>query len=83
VQYDGSGDAILAPVGSMTLRRLIEERQPTLALHGHIHEARGRYTLGRTVGFNPGSAYGEGALLGVLVRISSTKGLRSYTFTQG
>ncbi|MBI4259682.1 MAG: metallophosphoesterase [Actinobacteria bacterium] len=83
VQYDGSSQPIMDPVGSRSVRRLIEERQPTLALHGHIHEGRGRYVLGKTVGFNPGSVYSEGTLLGVLVRVSSNRGVRSYTFTSG
>ncbi len=83
VRYDGSGEPIMVPVGSEAIRRLIQERQPTIALHGHIHEGRGRYQLGRTVGLNPGSAYQDGTLLGVLLRVSSKRGLRSYTFTSG
>jgi Icc-related predicted phosphoesterase len=83
VQYAGSGEPDMVPVGSTEVRRLIEERQPTLALHGHIHEGRGRYALGRTVGFNPGSVYSDGTLYGVLVSMSSRKGLRHYTLTSG
>lgn len=83
VQYDGSGEPIMVPVGSETIRRLIEERQPTVAVHGHIHEGRGRYKLGRAVGFNPGSVYSDGTLYGVLLRLSTEKGVRDYTFTSG
>lgn len=83
VQFTGSGEPDMVPVGSRSVRRLIEERQPGLALHGHIHEGRGRYALGRTVGFNPGSVYSDGVLYGVLVRVSSTRGVRSYTLTTG
>jgi Icc-related predicted phosphoesterase len=83
VQYDGSGEPIMVPVGSRSIRRLIAERQPTVALHGHIHEGRGRYGIGRSVGFNPGSVYSEGTLYGVLVRLSTKKGVRHYTFTSG
>lgn len=82
VQYR-AGQPEMIPVGARSLRTLIEERQPTLALHGHIHEGRGRYTIGSTVGFNPGSQYQDGVLLGVLIRISATRGLRSYTFVAG
>lgn len=82
VRYTGSGEPDKVPVGSRSVRRLIEERQPGLALHGHIHEGRGRYALGRTVGFNPGSVYSDGTLYGVLVRVSSD-GVRSYTLTAG
>jgi Icc-related predicted phosphoesterase len=83
VQYGGSGEPDMVPVGSTEVRRLIEERQPALALHGHIHEGRGRYALGRTVGFNPGSVYSDGTLYGVLVSVSPRKGLRHYTLTSG
>jgi hypothetical protein len=82
VQYR-AGQPEMIPVGARSLRTLIEERQPTLALHGHIHEGRGRYTIGSTVGFNPGSQYQDGVLLGVILRVSGTKGLRSYTFVAG
>ena len=56
VQYDGSGEPIMDPVGSTTIRTLIAERQPTIALHGHIHEGRGRYRIGTTHGFNPAAS---------------------------
>jgi Icc-related predicted phosphoesterase len=42
------------PSGSVSLRRFLEERQPDLLLCGHIHEARGRAWLGRTLGVNVG-----------------------------
>lgn len=83
VRYDGSGEPMLAPVGSTSVRGLIEERQPTIALHGHIHEGRGRYKLGRTSGFNPGSQYQDGVLQGVLLRVSPKHGLRDFVFTAG
>jgi Icc-related predicted phosphoesterase len=82
VQYR-AGQPDMIPVGARSLRALIAERQPTLALHGHIHEGRGRYTIGSTVGFNPGSQYQDGVLLGVIVRISPKRGLRSYSFVAG
>jgi uncharacterized protein len=83
IQYSASGEAEMAPVGARSVRRLIEERQPELCLHGHIHEGRGRYRMGRTVGFNPGSVYSDGVLYGVLVRVSSDRGVRSYSLTSG
>jgi Icc-related predicted phosphoesterase len=83
VQYDTNGEPRMRPVGSSAIRQLIEERGPTLALHGHIHEGRGRYKLGRTVGLNPGSQYQDGVLLGVLIRVSPTAGVRDVTFTAG
>ena len=83
VQYDGSGEPVMVPVGSHAIRDLIAERQPTIALHGHIHEGRGRYRIGTTAGFNPGSQYQDGVLQGLLLRVSARKGLRDFAFTAG
>lgn len=83
VQYDGAGEPDMIPVGSTAVRDLIAERQPTIALHGHIHEGRGRYRIGSTSGFNPGSQYQDGVLLGLLIRVSSKQGLRHFAFTAG
>jgi Icc-related predicted phosphoesterase len=83
VRYDAGGEPRMQPVGSSSIRGLIEERVPTLALHGHIHEGRGRYRLGRTIGANPGSQYQDGVLMGILVRVSATNGVRDLTFTAG
>jgi Icc-related predicted phosphoesterase len=83
VQYDAAGEPRMRPVGSRSIKQLIQERQPTLALHGHIHEGRGRYKLGDTVGANPGSQYQDGVLLGVLIRISAARGVQDLAFTAG
>lgn len=83
VQYDGGGEPVMVPVGSTAVRQLVTDRQPTVALHGHIHEGRGRYRIGRTVGVNPGSQYQDGVLLGVLLRVSTRQGLRDVAFTAG
>lgn len=83
VRYDAAGEPIMLPVGSRRIRELIEAEQPTLGLHGHIHEGRGRYRLGRTVGYNPGSQYQNGELLGVLVRLDGRRGVRDATLTAG
>lgn len=42
-------------VGSKSIREFIEERQPSAALCGHIHESRNTDKLGRTLMINPGS----------------------------
>jgi Icc-related predicted phosphoesterase len=73
----------MMPVGSTTIRSLIAERQPSVALHGHIHEGRGRYRIGTTQGFNPGSQYQDGVLNGMLLRVSDRQGLRNVVFTAG
>jgi Icc-related predicted phosphoesterase len=83
VQYDGSGEPAMVPVGSVAIRSLIAERQPSIALHGHIHEGRGRYRIGATQGFNPGSQYQDGVLNGLLLRVSDRQGLRNVVFTAG
>jgi len=48
------------PVGSRAMRAFIDQRQPLMTLHGHIHESpavSGHYAeqLGRTLAVNPGS----------------------------
>jgi Icc-related predicted phosphoesterase len=83
IRYDGAGEPTMVPVGSRSIRDLIAEHQPTVALHGHIHEGRGRYRIGATQGFNPGSQYQDGVLLGLLLRVSDRHGVRSSAFTAG
>ena len=70
------GEAIEIPVGSRAVRQIIEEYQPLIALHGHIHESRGIARLGRTVCINPGSEYNSGRIHGALVTLSRGKVLR-------
>ena len=41
-------------VGSKSIRQYIEQKQPLIALCGHVHEARGIDALGRTIIINPG-----------------------------
>jgi uncharacterized protein len=64
-----AGDVLRGPVGSQAVRRLIEERQPLLSVHGHIHESGGERRIGRTVSINPGSEANTGMLQGLLVDI--------------
>ena len=72
----------MVPVGSKSVRKMIEKYQPLMGLHGHIHEARGEAKIGRTVCYNPGSEYGEGILRGVIVYIEE-KGIKSRLFVSG
>ncbi|NIN64933.1 MAG: metallophosphoesterase [Anaerolineae bacterium] len=67
------GHTHMVPVGSTAVRKIIEEYQPLLGLHGHIHESPGRIMLGRTECLNPGSEYAEGILKGFLVEIDGNK----------
>lgn len=61
------GGQTTEPVGSEAVREMIEEHQPPLSLHGHIHESRGKTRIGRTWAVNPGSVYSEGSLQGAVV----------------
>jgi Icc-related predicted phosphoesterase len=61
------------PVGSTAVRQIIEEYQPLLALHGHIHECRGDAQLGRTLAINSGSEYNSGRIHGVTVALGGDR----------
>ena len=55
-------------VGSMAIRELIEDRQPMLTLHGHVHESTRltgswRQRIGRTLSFNAAHEGPELALI--------------------
>jgi uncharacterized protein len=77
------GSMLMGPAGSEAVRAVIEKYQPLIALHGHIHESRGTAKIGKTVCINPGSAYGEGVLHGVLFELDKRKGLKRYQLTSG
>jgi Icc-related predicted phosphoesterase len=68
--------------GSTAVREAIERYQPLVGLHGHIHESGGRFRIGRTQTFNPGSEYVQGVLQGVIVSLRGGR-LVSYQHTQG
>jgi Icc-related predicted phosphoesterase len=63
----------LIPVGSKSVRAIIEKYQPLLGMHGHIHECRGWMKIGRTQCMNPGSEYTEGILSAYLIEIDGEK----------
>lgn len=75
VVYKG-GQPNEIPVGSTAVRQIIEEYQPLLALHGHIHESRGEVVIGRTLAINSGSEYNSGRLHGVTVTLGGDRVLR-------
>lgn len=66
------------PTGSRAVRQVIEETQPVLSLHGHIHESKGVTKIGRTVAINPGSDYGSGHLDGCLVHLGPERVVGQY-----
>ena len=76
VQYDGSGEPIMDPVGSHAIRALIAER-PADHRAARPHPRRtGPLPDRATTGFNPGSQYQDGVLQGLLLRVSARHGLR-------
>jgi Icc-related predicted phosphoesterase len=70
--YQG-GRPVIIPVGSKSVRAIIEKCQPLLGMHGHIHECRGFMNIGRTKCMNPGSEYTEGLLSAYLIELDGVK----------
>jgi Icc-related predicted phosphoesterase len=68
-----AGDVLRGPVGSHAVRRVIEEYQPLLAVHGHVHESGGERRIGATLCINPGSEAGHGVLRGYLVDVGDDR----------
>lgn len=77
------GAAVEEPVGSTAVRDAITRYQPTVALHGHIHECQGAHRIGETVCLNPGSDYSSGVLKGVIVDLAGDGSYRHHLFTNG
>jgi Icc-related predicted phosphoesterase len=77
------GGRSIVPVGSTAVREAIEEGQPALSLHGHIHEARGNTRIGRTLCINPGSSYEQGQLLGAVVDLDGKSKVKRFVLTSG
>ena len=68
--------------GSQAVRDAVKRYQPLVGVHGHIHESGGRFRLGTTQTFNPGSEYVQGSLQGWILGLQGTK-LRGYQHTSG
>jgi uncharacterized protein len=77
------GGRSIIPVGSKAVKEAIEKGQPALALHGHIHEARGNTRIGRTLCINPGSSYEQGQLLGAVVNLDGKGKVKRFVLTSG
>jgi Icc-related predicted phosphoesterase len=77
-----TGGMILISAGSTAVRASIEEHQPLIGLHGHIHESKGIASIGRTQCFNPGSDYNSGVLKGLICDLEGEK-IKSYMFVSG
>jgi Icc-related predicted phosphoesterase len=76
------GEVRMGPVGSTAVRGFIEQHQPLLALHGHVHESKGAENVGRTLCINPGSEYTSGVLNCAIISLFDTKP-PEYQFTTG
>jgi len=81
-QVVSSGHIVMISAGSTAVRSSIEEYQPLMGLHGHIHESGGTARIGRTMCFNPGSEYSSGRLAGFLGEIEG-ESIRSHQLTSG
>jgi Icc-related predicted phosphoesterase len=73
--YEGGRPAFI-PVGSTSVRKVIEKYQPLLGLHGHIHESPGLVKIGKTRCINPGSEYSEGILRAYIIELEGGKAKR-------
>jgi Icc-related predicted phosphoesterase len=77
------GGRSIVPVGSTAVKEAIEEGQPALSLHGHIHEARGNTRIGRTLAINHGSSYEQGQLLGAMIDLDGKQKVKRFILTSG
>ncbi len=67
------GEIVMAHVGSKAIRKVMEEYQPLLGIHGHIHESRAFDKVGKTLIINPGSEYSNGLLHASYILIEGDK----------
>ena len=72
----------LIPVGSRAVKEIIDQYQPLLGLHGHVHEGKGAVRLGKTLCINPGSMYEQGRLLGAVITLDRDR-IKNYILTTG
>jgi hypothetical protein len=78
VVYSGAAP-VMIPVGSTSVRKVIEKYQPLLGLHGHLHEGKGIDHIGRTTIINSGSEYYKGLLSAALVNLEDDR-IKGYMF---
>jgi Icc-related predicted phosphoesterase len=71
------------PVGSKAVREAIKRYQPSVGLHGHIHESRGAQKIGQTLCLNPGSEYSADVLRGAIVDIAADGSCLDFLLTAG
>jgi Icc-related predicted phosphoesterase len=72
------GDLLRIPVGSTGVRRALQELQPIISVHGHVHEAAGQSKVGRTICLNAGSEANQGILRGFIFDLGKDKVERTF-----
>jgi uncharacterized protein len=78
------GSPVVGPVGSRAVRDFLEGHQPTVSLHGHVHESRGVARIRGCVAINPGSDYSSGTLQAAVVSVDTKKKkVRGHQFVSG
>jgi Icc-related predicted phosphoesterase len=77
------GRPSFVPVGSEAVRDAIKRYQPSVGLHGHIHESRAAQKIGQTLCLNPGSGYSADLLRGAIVDIADDGSCVDFLFTAG
>jgi Icc-related predicted phosphoesterase len=77
-----AGRPVFIHVGSTAIRKAIEEYQPLIGLHGHIHESFASDKLHKTPVLNPGSEYTEGVLRGFIIDFSQ-QGVEKFWKVEG
>ncbi|MEM0165670.1 MAG: phosphoesterase [Saccharolobus sp.] len=69
-------------IGSKAVLDLINEFQPFVSLHGHVHESAGIEKIGNTIAINPGSLYQLGEPSVAVFEVhKELKGLRELSVT--
>jgi Icc-related predicted phosphoesterase len=77
------GRPSFVPVGSKAVRDAIRKYQPSVGLHGHIHESRAAQKIGQTLCLNPGSDYSADLLRGAIVDLAEDGSCVDFLFTAG
>ncbi len=72
------GGIDLVHTGSTAVLESIEQFQPFLSLHGHIHESQGFEYIGRTLSLNPGSEHEKGILNAYIIDIDADCIIRDF-----
>jgi len=65
------GGVVEVPCGSTAVRHVIEQFQPMLGIHGHVHESPGQVRVGSTLCVNAGSEASVGILRACLIDVDA------------